>query len=261
VAAAQRYLPSAPTPMTMDRQDGSSMFGLQLGFGFFDEPPGVDIMALGAQVYGQYVSPGGLGGYGILPFNYVSVDSGPDEDSEGAVGDIELGLLYAVPTRQVEWVFHGGVALPTASDDPDGQTANLLGSFMRFTDIVLAYPETTSLRLGVSPIMRSGQLVLRADIGLDVPVAGPGDDEPDPILRLNIGGGVDTGSFALLGELVNSHSTDEANNDNDWVNLLTITGRFRTGSVQPGVAIGFPLDEELNDLLDFFIAVGIQGAI
>ena len=260
-AVAQPIHNGPPTFMALDRQDGISRLGLQLGFGFFDEPPGVDITSLGAQAYGQYMMPNGFGFYGILPFNYLSVEAGPNDESESAIGGIELGGIYVIPGAQVDWVLHGGIVLPTASDDPDGATANAFGSFMRINDILLAYPELTALRLGVSPVLRQGQLVLRFDGAIDVPLAADGE-EPDPLIRLNIGGGLDTGSFALLGELVNVVSTeDNDGNDNDVINVFALTGRFMVGAFEPGISVGFPLDDELNDLMDWYLAVSLQGAI
>ena len=263
--SAQPIHNGPPTPMAMDRQDGISRIGLQLGFGFFDEPPNTDITALGAQAYGQYMTPSGFGVYGILPFNYLSIEVGNQDESESAIGGIELGGIYVVPGHQIDWVLHGGLVLPTASDDNDGPISGIatngFGSFMRINDILLAYPELTALRLGVSPVLRQGQLVLRFDGAIDVPLAADGE-EPDPLVRLNVGGGLDTGSFALLGELVNVISTeDNDNNDNDVINVLGITGRFMLGAFEPGVQIGFPLDDELNDLMDWYRAVSLQGAL
>ena len=260
-AIAQPIHNGPPTFMAMDRQDGISRLGLQLGFGFFEEAPGVDVTGLGMQAYGHYMTPSGFGFYGILPFNYVKVEVNDNDESESAIGGVELGGIYVIPGPQLDWVLHGGFVLPTASDEPDGAAANSIGTLMRINDIILAYPELTALRLGVSPVLRQGQLVLRFDGAIDVPLAADGE-EPDPLIRLNVGGGVDTGNFALLGELVNVISTeDEDGNDNDVINLFALTGRFMAGAFEPGVSIGFPVDDELGDILDWYLAVSLQGAI
>ena len=259
-AAAQPMVgwTDAPTFSTLDRQDGRSLAGVQLGWTFFDDEI-VDVTTLRLDLYGQFVSATGLGGYGIVPLSFAFVDGAEDET---AIGNVEGGVLYVIPSGNVDFVLKGGITLPTADDDFDGFTANVLAGFPRLTDLAHAAPETMWLRLGASPIFRSGQLVLRVDGGIDVAVSSDGDDEPDPLLRLNVGGGVDTGTFAILGELVNIGNLEYGfgEDDEEWSHTLAVSGRFRTGTVEPGIAIGFPLDDGVNDVIDLFVSAGLQGA-
>ena len=263
-AAAQPMVgwTDAPTFMTMDRQDGRSLAGVQLGWTFFDDDEVVDLVdvsTLRIDLYGQFVSASGLGGYGIVPISMAFYD-GADDDT--AIGNVEGGVLYVIPSGNVDFVLKGGITLPTADDDLNGFIANALASFPRLTDLAHAAPETLWLRLGGSPIFRSGQLVFRVDAGIDIAVSSDGDDEPDPVLRLNAGGGIDTGTFAILGELVNTGNLEfgPGEADEEWLHTLAVSGRFRAGTVEPGIAIGFPLDDEINDAIDFFISAGLQGA-
>jgi hypothetical protein len=256
-AAAQPVVgwTDAPTFMTLDRQDGRSFAGAQLGWTFFDRDL-IDLTTLRLDMYGQFVSPSGLGGYGILPLSFAFIDN---FDDETAIGNIEGGVLYVVPRGNVDFVLKAGITLPTADDDLNGFITNVLASFPRLTDLAHAAPETLWLRLGASPIFRSGQLIMRVDAGIDVAVSSDGD-EPDPILRLNLGGGVDTGSFAILGELVNVGNLEFGpGDDQEWLHTLAVSARFRAGTLEPGIAIGFPLDDEINDFIDFFISAGLQG--
>lgn len=259
-AAAQPMVgwTDAPTFMTMDRQDGRSLAGAQLGWTFFDDDD-VDVTTLRLDLYGQFVSMSGLGGYGIVPLSFLFVDGAEDQT---AIGNVEGGVLYVIPSGNVDFVLKGGITLPTADDDFDGFAANILAMFPRLTDVAHVSPETMWLRLGASPIFRSGQLVFRVDGGIDVAVSSDGEDEPDPLLRLNVGGGVDTGTFAILGELVNVGNLEDtaAEEDEEWLHTLAVSARFRSGAVEPGIAIGFPLDDEINDFVNFFISAGLQGA-
>lgn len=262
LAAAQEYQPyTTPTFATLDRQDGESRVGGQLGFNFFDDDVIGDPTSVGIQIYGHYVAPSGFGGYGILPINYINVDLGPDEDSATAFGNIEGGGIYVIRQRQIDWVLHAGLTLPTAeADDLLGFEANYFGTLPRLTDFALIVPEAFAIRLGASPIFRSGQFVLRADVGFDVFLAADGPDEPDPFVRLNVGGGVDTGTFAILGELVNHATTD---NDTNWAHTFAVSARFRSGALEPGIALGVPFgsDTDYDELVDFFLVAGLQGAI
>jgi len=267
-SAAAQPVAGNPTFATLDRQDGESKIGASLGWTFFDVPGPGDLSALHVDIYGHYVGESGLGGYGIIPLGFAFADNAEpfEDDSESAIGNVEGGVLYVIPSGMHDFVLRGGITLPTADDDTGGFAANLLSMYSaRLTDIALAYPETLWLRLSASPILRSGQLVFRIDGGLDVALSTDNRDEPDPLVRLNVGGGVDTGSFALLGELVTvgtlGDDNSAADNDEDFLHTLAISARFRAGSIEPGVALGFPLDESARDIVDFFIIAGLQGRI
>ncbi len=267
-SAAAQPMAGSPTFATMDRQDGESKIGAAFGWTFFDVPGPGDLSALHIDIYGHYVGASGLGGYGVVPLGFAFADNAEpfEDDSESAIGNVEGGVVYVIPSGMHDFVLRGGITLPTADDDAGGFAANLLSMYSaRLTDIALAYPETLWLRLSASPILRSGQLVFRIDGGIDVAVSTDNGDEPDPVARINVGGGVDTGSFAILGELVtigdlgddNSASDDEE----DFLHTVAISARFRAGSIEPGVAIGFPLDESVRDIVDFFIIASLQGRI
>lgn len=264
---AAQPMAGSPTFATLDRQDGESKVGGAFGWTFFDNDGPGDISALRIDVYGHYVGQSGLGGYGILPLSFLFVDDDvAGTDDESAIGNVEGGVVYVIPSGMTDFVLRGGITLPTADDD-EGLIANFLAAWPRLTDVALAYPETFWLRLSASPIFRSGQFVVRLDGGIDIAVSTDNGDEPDPVLRLNVGAGVDTGSFAVLGELVtignigDDDATIEDDDDEDFLHTLAISGRFRAGSLEPGIALGFPLDEAVRDFMDFFIIGSLQGRI
>lgn len=262
---AAQPMAGSPTFATLDRQDGESKIGGSLAWTFFDNDAGADITALRVDVYGHYVGESGLGGYGLLPVSFLFVDDeGEFFEDETGIGNVEGGVLYVLPSGPHDFVLRGGITLPTADDD-EGFFANYLATFPRLTDVALAYPETFWLRLAASPILRFGQFIIRLDGGLDFAVSSDGP-EPDPILRLNAGAGVDTGTFAILGELVTVASLGDEDvaieeDDEDFFHTLAISGRFRAGSIEPGLALGFPLDESIREGIEFFIVAGLQGRL
>jgi hypothetical protein len=267
-ASAQGWPPDAPTFATMDRQDGSSFLGGQLGFSFLDQvaldgPDAPDATGLRFDLYGQYVGRSRLGIYGALPLSHVFLE---DFEDESAIGNVEAGGIYILRTGPgTEFVLHAGLTLPTADDgsgaDISKVATNFISTWPRLTDIAQAWPHALWLRLGVSPIIQRGYLILRADAGLDAALSSDDEfDDPSAIVRLNVGGGLDTGRVALLGELVTlANAADEAGED--IVHTLALSARFRAGGIEPGLAIGLPLDDRVRDLIDFFVIVGLQGRI
>lgn len=258
---AAQPMAGSPTFATMDRQDGESKIGGAIGWTFFDDDnfSDEDINAVRFDIYGHYVAPSGIGGYGQIALSSVFTD----EDDESAVGNVEGGVVYVVRTGMHDIVLRGGITLPTADDD-EGAFANIFATYPRLTDLAMAAPETFWLRLSASPILRAGQFVFRIDGGIDFAVSSDGE-EPDPLGRLNLGGGIDTGGFAILGELVTLTSLgdddDPAGDDEDFIHTAAVSARFRAGSLEPGVALGFPLDEDVRDGLgiEFFLIAGLQG--
>lgn len=255
IAAAQR----SPDTATLDRGDGIPRFGIDFALSFLDAPP-YDA-ALRIEPYGQYVWRNGVGIYGSLPiarsFGGQADLPPPDAPNATALGNLELGgELVIQPSPARAWVFRAGVALPTASDDRAGALTNALATFPRLTDLALATPNATYLRLAVSPLIQGDRLFFRADLGVDL---GFDDgDQADELFRINVGGGVDLGTVALGLELVNLLSPDDLGADEQALHALTFTIRFMGKSLQPVVAIGAPLDDSTRAVADLFVAVGIQ---
>lgn len=260
---AAQPMAGSPTFATLDRQDGESKVGGAIGWTFFDDNafgPDEDVSAARFDIYGHFVAPSGLGGYGQIAFSRTFSDA----NDESGIGNVEGGMLYVIRTGMHDIVLRGGITLPTADDD-EGAFANVFATWPRLTDLAMAVPETFWLRLSASPILRAGQFVFRIDGGIDFAVSSDGE-EPDPLGRLNIGGGIDTGSVAILGELVTLTSLgddddDLTGGDEDFLHTAAISGRFRLGALEPGVALGFPLDEDVREGIEFFLIASLQGRI
>ena len=244
--------------LTLDRGDGESRGGVEASWAQLDPPFGESINVFRFDGHGHYVTAGGLGGYAAMSIAYGSNDAG----SGTGIADAELGMLYVRrmnPTTEL--VFRGGVTLPTGNGDDDLEDfiVNAIGTTARITDTIQIIPEGTSLRLAVSPIIRSGQVFARFDGGLDINIDNAGSGEPDPVLRLNAGVGMDLGTVALTAELANSVSTD-GDLDDQWANALAIGVRGRVGGVQPYGGLVVPIGDEY-DGVDFVVTVGIDAVL
>lgn len=250
-------------PLSMDRHTPVTTVGIDFGYEQWDEPPGVnDISVFGLTIGGHYMSSSGLGGYLAVPLSYINIDSLIVDDSELAIGNIEGGVAFAKWFRpDTAIVFHGGIALPTADDDGVGGL-QAYASVPRYGDLVQRVPNATWLRLGLSPMGRSGKLFWRADLGLDLAIADDNDaGEIAPIFRINVGGGVDLGGAQLLAELV----TDviDSNGGDDSASTFTLGARFVSGNLRPGVGLLFPIGFEnqnngFQDYLDFALILSLS---
>jgi len=252
-AHAQR----APDMATLDRGDGISKFGVDGAFSSIDTP--FYDAALRFELYGQYITNSGFGVYGAIPLAHSFGDAPePMPQPATALGNLDLGMLYVITkSRSFSWVFRGGVAVPTASDDGDGVATNFFATWPRLTDIALAVPDAWYVRLGFSPLIHVDNIFFRFDLGFDIGI--DDDNAADELVRLNLGGGIDLGVVALSLELVNLYSLDDFDDDDDWVHTLAFTVRFMGEQLQPFIALGAPIDDS-RDAIPFFFAAGIQVA-
>lgn len=254
-ARAQR----APDMATLDRGDGITKLGIDLGLTFLEFPP-YDA-ALRLEVYGQFVTRSGLGVYGALPmagsFGAASEAEDPEPpdllpNNANALGSADLGLLYVLTSsRRLSFVFRGGLVVPTASNGRDEAATLHYATFPRLTDLAMA-SDAWHVRLGLSPLIHVDRLFLRADVGFDL-----GFDDGRDLFRFNVGGGVDLGPVAVGVELANIADFDDLG-DEDYLHSLALTLRFMGRSLQPFLSVGAPLDDSQRDAVDLFIAGGIQ---
>lgn len=223
----------------MDSLTPRSTLHVDLGIPFWDTPANVDLSTVALTIGGHYVDRRtGFGGYLELPLTFVSYDIPLlGDDSEFAVGNVGLGGMYAKSFGNTALVARFGLALPTADDDGPG-AQQVLGSVARYSDLVARVPNSTWLRLGFSPMGRMGKLFWRADVGLDLALDEDNADTLSPIFRLDLGGGIDLGTAALMAELV-TNITDSAGDDSQTT--LGLGVRFNAGQLRPGVGIVLPI--------------------
>ena len=239
--------------VTIDRMDDSSRAGVDVAVQV-DTP---DATFLRLDAHGQYVDPAsGLGGYLTAPIGHAAGGG----ESYTSLGDVEAGVLYSprLSNPDLKVVLHGGLTLPTAPSDNDHLLTNVYTVGPRLTDFYLVVPEGWSLRLGVSPIVRSGALFARADVGLDVNLHAAQGENVDSVVRVDAGAGIDLGDAALMAELTNIHVNGDGG---DWLDTGALTLRGEVGTVQPYAAFVVGLDDDARDLIHEAITVGIDGRL
>lgn len=253
LASAQR----APDMATLDRGDGISKVGLDLGFSSLESPPYDS--ALRFELYGQYVGRSGLGIYGALPlsrsFGGEGLPQPPEAYDRTSFGNLDLGMLYVLHGGSLSWVFRAGVIAPTYTGGRDPALTRYYAAAPRLTDLAMASTDW-HVRLAISPIIHVDRLFMRADIGFDLDVG----DEDYHYLRLNVGAGVDVGVVALSLELVNTATFGDFVRDEDFFHAVAFTVRFMGERLQPFLSLGTPIDEYRRDSVRFFLAGGIQVA-
>jgi len=265
-AALAQPVSGLPGLVLLDRQDGVSSAGAALTWApITDEAFIGDGSVIRLDLSGEYaIGSSGFAAYGVIPLALLRADA----VDATAAGNLEGGALYALHSGPSDFLFRLGLTLPTASSgDSDGAFANILAAYARPTDFALAWPRTVWIRASASPVVRSGLAILRADAGLDLAAAALDDelDSPDPLLRVNLAGGVDTGRIAALAEL--SAVTGVGSDDDvgvyeqDIAYAGALSAHLRGAALEPSLAVGLPLNSDVRDLISFFLVAGLQGRL
>lgn len=229
---------------SLDRADSGSRVELSLSSPLYEDGP---TWAGRADLYGQFTTKRGAGGYVSLPVSFVR-----DTDTTSGLGNLELGGLFKTGGR-VPVVLRAGIVLDTAPDSFENTGANLTALFGRFTELPTITPNQKWLRLGASPMWRHRSFFFRADAGLDFPI--PKENGADPLLRFNAGAGFDFGGSAGTLELSSYGTTGDPGNSDRFLHLFTLGIRRSRGQLRPYASLGVPL----NDSLDFINGVFVIG--
>jgi hypothetical protein len=255
-ARAQPRL-SIPEGVTTDRHTADPWAAsIDLGFSNFDNDDDL-VYAARVDVYGQLLADLGVhraGGYVSLPYGRLSFD---DADEINKLGHLELGGLFATAVgATTDGVLRGGIAFEVNGDDDEDfdSLALFLTGFGRLTDVVISTPDVTWARLSGSLLHRSDPYFVRADLGVDVPFS---DGEDDPFFRLNLAGGIELPTIAVLGELATLATFTDSDED-EILSTFALTMRIPAGSFSPAVSFVIPLDDEIQEIVDFVLVVGIR---
>lgn len=243
----------------IQRFDDQSRVGADISYYSIDDGLlSEELTVLRFDLHAHYVHPtSGAGFYLQVPYGYA----GGDNDSETALGNLEVGgiLIPSALSGPTKLILHGGLTLPTAPDDNSAPVA--LASFSRIHDLYLAVPEGLTARVGASLLYSAGSVFVRGDLGFDVNISAAGNSDPEPAMHLNGGIGVMAGpTVAITGELSTLTVFDD-NDDNSNVMNAGIGARFFAGSLQPYLGLVIPLDDEINDIMDFAVVVGLDARI
>lgn len=245
-AAADRPPPTSDFT-SLDRTDGASRAGAEITHMNL-EGGGGELFRL--EAYGQYVDPRyGVGAYASLPAAFATGIKGDETSFE--LASIELGGIYAVgfgrPGSGI--VVRAGIALPTAPNEADYASYATLG---RAEVAGNAFSRGVLGRLGVSPIVRAGNVFARADLGVDVH-----SDEDLVFVRYGGGIGVQTGPLAISAEVAGSAYVSGA--DIEPYTAGTLAFRYTESRVHPYLAIGTPLASEDRGLFSTFVTLGADA--
>jgi hypothetical protein len=244
--------------MTLDRMDPTTRLGIQMGFDKLDRLSISDLFLVRFEPYGQYVFPGGVAGiYGHVPIARITQSNQPDATG---IGNLDMGGFF-MPTHGPELIIRAGLALSTATDSGDGSAGIILSQYERLTDLILAAPNYTAVRLSGSTVQQSGMFFFRGDLGIDLAIDKPTGD-PWTFFRANMAAGVRLDAVDLTAELANlgvygddvSRSTTER-----FFHTLAFSVRT-TGENQLHFGTVFPLDSNLRGEI-WILSLGYQRAM
>jgi len=234
--------------LTMDRYTPITTINVDLGYEVWDDNALGDLDVIALDVSGHFVNRRGVGAYFSLPLTYVNVQTPVFDDSELALGNLEIGGIFTKFFGRTALLFHGGVVLPTAASEGAADFMEL-GAFTRLGDFPRRIQDSTWIRFGLSPMGRAGALFWRVDAGLDLALDEDAAVEYSPIFHVNFGGGLDLGSAQLLAELVNVIADPDVGDES--ASTLAFGARFDAGDLRPGVGLMLPIDADDYDDLDF----------
>lgn len=255
-----------PGFVAIDRLDASSRAGLEL---MYLDPNTKTFMTsskltlLRFEAHARYVDQAsGLGGYVQVPLAYArsSATAVSSTSTITDFGDIELGAIFIpkLSIPHVGLVAHAGITAPTG----EGKNEAFVGVVESVTALPELYntlPKGTTIKLGVSPIFRSGNLFARLDLGLDWNINVQEGSIGNGV-HYNFGVGVDLGRVALMLETENLSITNDrpAGNPSDAVtfNSIAVSARADADIVSPYLAVVIPVEHDSSDLIDFAVTAG-----
>jgi hypothetical protein len=257
IAAAQPAVGLEPEVEAVDAvfptmgADGS---GTELGAQvMLMDPSGGDGTLKRLDLHGQFVGSTGIGGYATLGASTL--------EGESSLGSLEAGGLYAARSGTVDYTARVGIVLPTSSDDDGGFPIHLVSTvYSRPSDYPTGFPDTTTARVAFAPRIRSGNFVARADVGLDMVLAGEGADEFDsPFLHVDVGAGFHNGKGGAVVELTTMSYLEETDT---LIHLLAFTAELNAGRTTPYITISKPFvtgDDDSVEITNF--AIGLRGKL
>ena len=252
-----------PGFVAIDRLDGGARAGLDLTYlepdtkTFSSNKPTL----LRFEAHAQYVhQASGLGGYAQVPLSYGSSSGFAGSSTITDFGDIEFGAIFIpkLSIPHVGLVLHAGITAPTGERN-DEALIGLIESVTALPELYNILPKGTTLKLGVSPIFRSGNLFARLDLGFDWNIDLDGGSFGNGI-HYNLGVGIDLGKVALMLEsenlsITNSRPAGSPSNSITF-NSIAVSARADAGIVSPYLAVVIPVENDSSQFIDFAITAG-----
>ncbi len=185
---------------TLDRVQRANQIGLDTAI---TQPRGGDDIALRTEPY-LIQTLRDFGVYGQLPISHYLPAEG---DADSALGNLEVGAFFPAAFGGAATVLRVGLVLPTAR--AKGDNGRTLGAnvWPRLTDYIGQIPDSTAVRVSLSPIAHSGAFYFRGDFGADLRFGEEGEDE-SLIFRANLGVGARVSQVRLALEMTNLGNVD-----------------------------------------------------
>jgi hypothetical protein len=254
-AADEITAPQPVMPNVLSTQTGGSI-DVRLDYTNIDDNEGT---IFGATLWGQYLTPGGLGGYVQLPYGHLSFDE--LDDSFSGFGNLELGGLYvARNSPELDLYVRGGLALDTASDE-GLLAAPTAQSLPRITEAFPSGFNSEWLR-GHGGLRTRGPIAFGVEAGVDFPLGDGFDGEIDALFVAAGSISIAQPGFSISGglALIQTFGAENIEGDDDEENLLNLNATvdfLLAPKVRGFVATGFNLDEADDDLA-FSLGAGLR---
>lgn len=237
--------------------DASSRAGLEASYVGVDSGSGSSLTVLRFEGRARYVDPRlRIGGYVQVPFAYARASDNGQSDTATDFGDVEIGGIFAprLGIPGLGLILRAGVTLPTG-EKGDEAVIGTLASAAALPAFYNALPRSTTIKLGVSPMFRSGMVFGRIDLGFDGNVDADRSDVHSGI-HYNAGIGIDLGSAAVMLESENLTVLDSSSDGT--LNTVAVSARANAGTVSPYLGIILPIDKDERDLIDFAVTAGVD---
>jgi hypothetical protein len=251
------------TFVTLDRVGGDSRAAVDVAVLALDATPERDaVELLRFDLYGRWPIWKGMAlGFSFPLTGSLEADLRRGGLSDGLrFGNLGLDLLHRFGLGPGSLFLRAGVAVPTGQSDRDGHDLASLG---RATDLPASVAGATAIRLGLTPQLEHGRLLFRADLGLDVSLAGSERDaETSTWAHANLGIGTGVGPIDLTAELTNLlYLGGDRREEPVSLSTLAVAARMPHLAWQPHLALVLPADGDARRALDLAIVVGLQAPV
>jgi hypothetical protein len=253
-AAAQ---PAAPDPSpqqvlpnVLSTAAGATIDGRIDYSRFIDDSDFGPPLLLAFNLHGQYIAPIGLGGYLSLPIAYAA----DENDSETAVGNLELGGLYVHRGDAFDAYARGGVAFDQTNSGDEGILLVFANFAPRTADTITTGFPVSWLRGGAGLRLTNGALVGGASGGIDMAL--DSESNLDGVLHLSGSIGVAQPSFGLAVGATLVHPLVEEGDSDGVFGVQAIADVPAGSQVRVYGALGLFLDDGV-DVLSFGLGLRV----
>lgn len=207
---------------------------------------------------GRFPAASKIAVVGEIPFAHLGLESGAEGEGHDAIGNPYLGI--EIGGRDSRVLGEIGLRLPLASED-ESENALFVGYFTELIDRAEAFaPDAFPISGALNYVHRSPDgLVLRLRGGSAAWIATGEREESELFLLYSAQAGFESQGARLVGGLSGRILLSEEDADLGERTLQQFGGAcsFRVGSVEPGVSVRIPLDEDLSDTVELVVAFGL----